>query len=1130
VSDTTDKKVTDPSVREQVTDLLYRHLPALYRIVDMAEGSRTPLRTEAPRGVEELYKFLRVLAAPIAQVRQNVDELYADLFIDKSADWVLPYLAEMVGMQLVFPDAPSNRRDVRGTVGWRRRKGTPAMLAEMGSELSGQMVVTQEGWKRILLAQDLDLYRPERTIVPVRRAAIAELATGPLDAGSHAVDPRRISRTTGRYHPRHVAHWLHPTRLFPLREGEPERRNVNGGVLIDHRHAFHPLGADVALRIRRATPEDRVLTDKVPPMLFAEQPGAYFDQEGGAAASDEEDTSSARFTVRFAGLPAAVAAPLRESRAAVDIPAAEALVRDICDVRLLAHTADRLSSPVLVEVFAVPLNGDLPDIAAAVPRGNVYIQASGGTSAGGNNTAVTSPYIAMLKLTAEGGGGYFPGATVEISCQAAAAGLVAGDQRLAEMGFLSGRVAVTVPATWISGARWLFLAADGSVLDADPPGTKLVTTIAGLRLPGEALTVGPGPAWPPLPLTAEPEPWRGIPSATARGPVVIHGPSAVDVSGPSLPEAGGGVVMGLVFALRIGSSIRPFLRLDWTGPEPTTASTYTAFDTTGAVVASDSALQTAMTAFATFVDEAQGTAELWIRLESDTADIALPPCEVAFTSDRNDSVLIHLPELTTAAPALVLWPATLDFASRGVSVNVDGSTFGVNTLQVARFSCGPIVPIREAKSLRRRLVRQRTLCWWKYEDPMAPDAGLATPEGFLDIDPVHGLFAFAKDEPASTSSLWTSHVGVAGWPPPPVTVDCQEGYSYHVGARPDAREPVLEAEQPFPTRLVIGGGGLHRGAPTKFHEVPRYPTLRAALLAIQADGTHAVPEIVQIEDSATYEEGVLFWPDNIDALTVQAAELQRPVLRLTAGWSSGSPPTYTELTLRGLVFEQTTYSGDPPVPLTQAFILPPSARVQIQFCTATAPHDLWQLSFAPNADATIAIFRSITGRVATAEKGKLSFVESVVAAAGGRAVDAPLAEVDFERVTVVAERADLPGDGFSVDAHVVEISETVFTDAVHARDRFHGCVRYSRVEPGSLLPRKHRVTEDTPIFVTRDRTDPAHVRLSETCPRSIARGAEDGSEMGAFHGARLMQRTDALLRRLVEYTPAGLQTGLLRLD
>jgi hypothetical protein len=114
---------------------------------------------------------------------------------------------------------------------------------------------------------------------------------------------------------------------------------------------------------------------------------------------------------------------------------------------------------------------------------------------------------------------------------------------------------------------------------------------------------------------------------------------------------------------------------------------------------------------------------------------------------------------------------------------------------------------------------------------------------------------------------------------------------------------------------------------------------------------------------------------------------------------------------------------------------------------------------------------------------------------------------------------------------------------VAIRDRFRGadddplggCVRYSAVMPNSVLPRRHHVVVETPAkrkvrFVSRERHDPAHARLSTDADRSIVRGAEDGSEMGAFHHVRLAQRWEALVRRFDEFTPAGLETGLIRLD
>ncbi|WP_223645139.1 hypothetical protein [Corallococcus sp. EGB] len=1116
----------DPGVRDLVTDLLYSHLPALYRVVDMAEGTREPKKSLAPRGVEELYKFLRILAAPIARTRQSVEELHADLFIDKSADWVLPYLADMIGMRLVFPDAASNRRDVRGTVGWRRRKGTPTMLEEMAGDLSGQLAVTREGWKRILLAQDLDLYRPERTVAGLRAATIAERASGPLDTAFHAVDPRRIGRNTGRYHPKHVAHWLYPTKLFPVTEGTAKDRTryTGGGVPeVDYRFAFNPLGEDVPLRMRRASAEDRLASDRVPPLHFAERPGDYFDQEGG---------SGAGFTVRFTGLPAAVATASKEARSAVRLPAARALAADLCDVLLLSHVAERLSSPVRVGVMAVPLTGadsNVPNIAAGVLRGEVRIEARGGTSSLGVATPVAGSYVVMLRLAAEGGAGYFPGAVIEIACRAPAASMPPSDPRLATMGFLAGALTVELPATWVVGDRWLFVAADGSVYDANPPANPLTVTPEGLRLPGEALSTGPGPAWPPLPLTSEPEPWRSIPSAIARGPVVVHAPRALDVSGaPTV--AGNAVSLRLVFALRIKNQTWPFLQLAWTGPDSTVATTWKAFQKNGTAVTTAAELRAAWSFFAQEAAASRDDAELWLRLESETKSILLPSCEVSFTSDQGEAVLIHLPALETKVPPFAGWSASLAFASEAVSVRLDGSTVWAGTLQVARFACGAITPIREAKTLRRRRLRQRTLCWWKNEDPASPQLGLATPAGCLDIDPAHGLFSFAKAEPAAPFTVASVHAGAAGWPPAPVTVDYLEGYSFHTGARPDAREPLLAEELPTPTRLVLRGGSLHREAPLSYQGLPRYSTLGEALAAVVADGANAAKhEVIQFEDSATYTESALVWPANVASLSIQAAELHRPVLLLGAAWASGSPPTYEKLTLHGLALRQTTYPGTPPVPATMALALPPAKAIEVRFCSALTPHDLWRFTTATGSDTAIELFRCQAPRVQVSGAATVLMEECVVDAAGGAAVLAIDCEVRFERSTVAAWRADL-GGAPSVDVRVMEASESLFTDVARARDRFHGCVRYSRVEPGSLLPRRHRVTEDLPLFVTRDRNDAAHLRLSEECPRTVTRGAEDGSEMGAFHGARFAQRGDALLTRLIEYTPAGLQTGLLRMD
>jgi hypothetical protein len=56
---------------------------------------------------------------------------------------------------------------------------------------------------------------------------------------------------------------------------------------------------------------------------------------------------------------------------------------------------------------------------------------------------------------------------------------------------------------------------------------------------------------------------------------------------------------------------------------------------------------------------------------------------------------------------------------------------------------------------------------------------------------------------------------------------------------------------------------------------------------------------------------------------------------------------------------------------------------------------------------------------------------------------------------------------------------------------------------------------------------PTYCQLSEACAEEIKRGADDESEMGAFHDLFQPQREANLRVRLDEYTPAGTDAGII---
>ena len=99
-------------------DRLYALLPAVYRIRDEQQGH--PLRD-----------LVGLIAREFEALEENVEQLYDDQFIETCADWVAPYIGDLIGyrpLHGVAAAVASPRAEVANTIGYRRRKGTAALL------------------------------------------------------------------------------------------------------------------------------------------------------------------------------------------------------------------------------------------------------------------------------------------------------------------------------------------------------------------------------------------------------------------------------------------------------------------------------------------------------------------------------------------------------------------------------------------------------------------------------------------------------------------------------------------------------------------------------------------------------------------------------------------------------------------------------------------------------------------------------------------------------------------------------------------------------------------------------------------------------------------------------------------
>ncbi|WP_419993641.1 hypothetical protein [Streptomyces boninensis] len=302
--------------------------------------------------------------------------------------------------------------------------------------------------------------------------------------------------------------------------------------------------------------------------------------------------------------------------------------------------------------------------------------------------------------------------------------------------------------------------------------------------------------------------------------------------------------------------------------------------------------------------------------------------------------------------------------------------------------------------------------------------------------------------------------------------------------------------------------------------------------------------IIEITHSGAYQEQLDFSLEPGDRLQLRAAEGTRPVIRLL-DWYSNRPDALNIRTPEG-----DCERGEEPRIVLDGLLITgrgvhvsgPVGAVVIRHCTLVpgwtlepecTPHSPEEPSLAlEDTTACVEIDHSIIGTIEVigdevhTDPLPLHIRDSILDATGHdrEALSAPdcrhaHAELHLHRTTVIGE----------VYVHAVRIaSDSIFTGRLHAARRQIGCIRYSFVPPGSRTPRRHRcVRTPRPQFTSERYGTPAYGQLAAGCPPEIARGADDGAEMGAFHDLYQPQRADSLRARIAEYTPAGSDARIL---
>ena len=212
-------------------DKLYALLPSIYRIRDQEAGG--PLKA-----------FLAVLAEQAEVLEEDLAQLYDDQFIETCAEWVVPYLGNLIGYRRLQDAASANgssRAEVANTIAYRRRKGTVSVVEQLATDVTGWKARAVEYFQQVCATQYLNHVRPTHlAVTDLRRQRQVMWSQTPFDSMPHVVDVRWIGSGRGRYNLPNVGLFL--WRLQPYRVAKGTAKLIKDGCF-----TFHPLGFDVSL-------------------------------------------------------------------------------------------------------------------------------------------------------------------------------------------------------------------------------------------------------------------------------------------------------------------------------------------------------------------------------------------------------------------------------------------------------------------------------------------------------------------------------------------------------------------------------------------------------------------------------------------------------------------------------------------------------------------------------------------------------------------------------------------------------------------------------------------------------------------------------------------------------------------
>ncbi len=1072
------------------SELLYSLLPEIYRTKD--------------RDKKELENFLKIIGEQTAVLRQNMDELWYDFFIETCHDWVVPYIGDLGGTNLVFNEAAHNRVDVKKTIFWRRRKGTLYGLEDLAQGITGWGVKAIEFFEMLNWSQNMNHVRLDKSCTPdLKNVYQLEKLNTALDTLPHTVDIRSPSQQHGRYNIKNFGCFLFTKQVYRIDQATPEM--VSSG-----KYTFSPIGKDAPLFNSKTE-------DMIKPIDFQKDPYNYFDDEiailcdGVLIASpkppkpapvqskvectigelNEEigmrmmDWADQReeFRIEAINFTGAIDDEYKVWGTLLTLPNQKCLFswgelenklitgeEKYILVRFLKAKLElEWLDPITVIIKKIDNGVTIfvkgPFVWPPFPQNSISIKLNAAKTKA-NLTIFTDKrtYEFLVELekgelkvydkdywkdwTGTANGTFM----VRISLDQGR-GALFPQSILA----LRGKDEITVNVKYAkesvySNALYVYLP---EVFLNKGDELYLFVDDLGATYFAHDGSIGTGePNIPPS------DAFSSKPARESEGQV--YPSRSLSNSMKPLKFDSINIEAGLVLHDKKRFTNKRFtvaccgVKFDPAPSEPLTLGILD-IDGTVAKYAHKSAL-------------AGGGLALRINPIGNIAQ-RFPQCEIVLKDSRGRGTLIYLPEVyfNSDAEEIYLYPAddgstyyTNHFAEhKGKPILKPDRSGAFSITFLARKSAGQVLPIPDTYPLQQRKIEYRDLCGWedkKFKEP---------PFGTVTIDPIRGRFCFPKGDTLEN-----------------ITVKYNHAFTHDVGAWPIDRRFV--SVMPEPTIKVRRSDKSSDGF---------FSSLSEAIEKSSEKG------VIQIEDSLTYDE--IYLRIN-KSLTIQAANFQRPtVLVNNIDVEEGAG----EIKLDGIFFT----SG---IKLKESI-----AKLVISSCTFNPEKTGLEVPESVSI-GSIEISNSIIGKIACKNADNIKITDSIVHNESGAAIYGSWID-EHSNAVLTVEQSTILGDCRVKELYSSDSIHLGIIDVINTQD---GCIRYCRYQKeGSRLPAVFYSTEDIPLFNSRLFWRYDYCELAANCSENVKTKSEKGSEIGAFSGAQNPIREKNLRIKLQEYMPTGLR-------